>query len=262
MNHIDVNERTKTIKRMALHTLHGRWSEAFKVTLLMYAITTLPSAVLPFILNTTFTASALNIYTLVVSGPATLGISAYFMKVFRQKEGGIEDLLSAFNYMWKSFVLLILIVIKTFLWFFVLIIPGIIAAFRYSQAFFILADDPQKSPMQCIEESKSMMAGNKAKLFFLELSFFGWALLATIPTGIGSLLFGPDPSQITYAIGTDAKEIFLASLQIASEPLHPIIYLFSIGVVFLSVYTTAAHACFYDLANGNMQVQMKEEGDV
>ncbi|NCB41831.1 MAG: DUF975 family protein [Clostridia bacterium] len=262
MNHIYVNERTKTIKRMALHTLHGRWSEAFKVTLLMYAITILPSAIIPFIINTAFTASALNIYTMVVSGPVTLGISAYFMKVFRQKEGGIEDLLLAFNYMWKSFVLLILVVIKTFLWFLLFIIPGIVAAFRYSQAFFILADNPQKSPSQCIEESKSMMAGNKAKLFFLELSFLGWALLATIPTGIGSLLFGPDPSQVTYAIGADVEEIFWASLQAASEPLHPIIYVFSIGVVFLSIYTTAAHACFYDLANGNMQVQIKEESDV
>ena len=262
MNHIYVNERTKTIKRMALHTLNGRWGEAFKVTLLMYAITTLPSAVIPFVMNTAFTASALNVYTTVVSGPMTLGICAYFLQVFRQKESGIEDLLAAFNYMWKSFVLLVLIVVRTLLWSFVFIIPGIIAAFRYSQAFFILADNPQKTPGQCIEESKFLMVGNKAKLFFLELSFIGWAILATIPTGIGSLLFGPDPSQITYAIGADVEEIFIASLQAASEPLHPIIYLFSIGVVFLSIYTTAAHACFYDLANGNMQVKVSEEHDV
>ena len=171
---------------MALHTLRGRWAEAFKVTLLMYAITTLPSAVIPLISNTAFTASALNVYTMVVSGPTTLGISAYFLQVFRQKEGGIEDLLAAFNYMWKSFVLLVLITVKTLLWLLVFIIPGSIAAFNYIQAFFILADNPQKSPGQCIEESKRLMAGNKAKLFFLELSFIGWALLATIPTGIGS----------------------------------------------------------------------------
>lgn len=259
MNHIYVNERAKTIKLMARHTLRGRWTEALKVTFLMYVITTLPSAVIPVISNTAFTASALNVYTMVVSGPMTLGISAYFLQVFRQKESGIEDLLAAFNYMWKSFVLLVLVTVKTILWLFVFIIPGIIAAFNYSQAFFILADNPQKSPRQCIEESKHLMAGNKARLFFLELSFIGWALLATIPTGIGSLLFGPDPSQITYAVGADFKEIFLASLEVASEPLNPVIYLFSIGVVFLSVYTTASHACFYDLANGNMQVRIKEE---
>jgi uncharacterized membrane protein len=262
MNHIYVNEHTKTIKRMSLHTLNGRWREALKVTFLMYVITVLPSAIIPLIVNTAFTASAINVYTMVVSGPMTLGISAYFLKVFRQKESGIEDLLAAFNYMWKSFVLLMLITIRILLWSFVFIIPGIIAAFRYSQAFFILADNPQKTPRQCIEESKNLMIGNKGKLFFLELSFIGWALLATIPTGIGSLLFGPDPSQVTYAVGADVQEIFMASLQVASEPLNPIIYLFSIGVIFLSIYTTAAHACFYDLANGNMQVRLKEGNDV
>ena len=195
-------------------------------------------------------------------GPMTLGISVYFLKVFRQKESGIEDLLAAFNYMWKSFVLLIHIAIRVLLWSFLFIIPGMIAAFRYSQAFFILADNPQKTPRQCIEESKNMMIGNKAKLFFLELSFIGWAFLATIPTGIGSLLFGPDPSQITSAIGADAQDIFMASLQVASEPLNPIIYLFSIGVIFLSIYTTTSQACFYDLANGNMQVRLNEGNDV
>lgn len=259
MNHNYVNEPTKTIKRMSLHTLTGRWPEALKVTLLMYAITMLPSILFPFIVNNAFSSSALNVYTMVVNGPMTLGISLYFLKVFRQQESGIEDLLAAFNYMWKSFVLLMLILIRTFLWTLLFVIPGIIAALSYSQSFFILADNPQKTPRQCIEESKMMMIGNKAKLLFLELSFIGWAILATIPTGIGTFLFGPDTTQITYAIGADIKEIIMASLQAVSEPLNPIIYVFSIGVVFLSIYTTAAHACFYDLANGNMQVRIEDE---
>jgi len=262
MNHIFVNERTKTIRHMALHTLSGRWVEALKVTLLMYVITTLPSALIPLVSNTAFTASAINVYSLIVSGPVTLGISAYFLQVFRQKEGGIEYLLGAFNYMWKSLVLLILVTVRIMLWTFLFVIPGIIAAFRYSQAFFIMADNPQKTPRQCIEESKYLMDGNKGKLFLLELSFIGWAILAVIPSGIGSMLFGPDPSQITYSVGADAQEIFMASLELAAEPLNPIIYLFSIGVVFLSVYTTASHACFYDLVNGNMQVRAAEESDV
>ena len=87
---------------MSLHTLTGRWPEALKVTLLMYAITMLPSILFPFIVNNAFSSSALNVYTMVVNGPMTLGISLYFLKVFRQQESGIEDLLAAFNYMWKS----------------------------------------------------------------------------------------------------------------------------------------------------------------
>lgn len=262
MNHIYVTEQSRTIRRMALHTLSERWMEALKVTLLMYAITMLPSAIIPLISRTAFTMSALNIYTMMVTGPMTLGLSVYFLKVFRQKEGGIEDLLAGFHYMWKSFVLLILIWVKTFFWALLFIVPGIIAAFRYSQAFFILADNPEKTPRQCIVESSNMMMGNKAKLFFLELSFLGWAILATIPTGIGTMLFGLDPAQVTYEIGASMSEIFMAAIQTASTPINPIIYLFSVGVLFLNVYTTTAHACFYDLANGNMQVHLPEESDV
>jgi len=77
------------------------------------------------------------------------------------------------------------------LWTFCFIIPGIIAAIRYSQAFYILAQDSSKGVMQCIEESKWMMRGNKWKLFCLVLSFFGWALLAAIPVGIGYLWLIP-----------------------------------------------------------------------
>ena len=54
-----------------------------------------------------------------------------------------------------------------FLWSLLLIVPGIIAAIRYSQAFFILADDPSKGIRQCMDESKAMMNGNKMKYFCL-----------------------------------------------------------------------------------------------
>ena len=63
-------------------------------------------------------------------------------------------------------------------------IPGIIAALRYSQAFYILADDPSKNIMQCISESRDMMMGNKSKLFRLLLSFIGWGILASLASAI------------------------------------------------------------------------------
>ena len=62
-----------------------------------------------------------------------------------------------------------------------LLFPGVIAYYRYSQAIYILVDDPTKSPMQCIRESKAMMAGHKGELFALDLSFLGWYLLSLIP---------------------------------------------------------------------------------
>ncbi|MBR7127386.1 MAG: DUF975 family protein, partial [Lentisphaeria bacterium] len=47
---------------------------------------------------------------------------------------------------------------------------------------YILVDDPTKSAMQCLRESKALMRGHKWELFKLQFSFFGWALLASLPT--------------------------------------------------------------------------------
>ena len=69
-------------------------------------------------------------------------------------------------------------------WTNLLIIPGIIAAFRYAMAFFIIADDGKCGPLEALDRSKEMMKGNKWKFFCLYWRFFGWAVLcALIPIG-------------------------------------------------------------------------------
>ena len=45
--------------------------------------------------------------------------------------------------------------------------------------------------MDAINQSKEMMNGHKSKLFLLWLSFIGWAILASIPFGIGFLWLTP-----------------------------------------------------------------------
>ena len=70
------------------------------------------------------------------------------------------------------------------LWSCLFIIPGIIAAFRYSMAFYILADNPEMSGMEALKASKQMMKGHKMEFFLLQLSFLGWCLLAILTFGI------------------------------------------------------------------------------
>ena len=57
----------------------------------------------------------------------------------------------------------------------------IIAYYRYSQAMYLLVDDPKKSPIQCLRESRLLMQGHKGELFGLDLSFLGWYLLGAFP---------------------------------------------------------------------------------
>lgn len=81
------------------------------------------------------------------------------------------------------------------LWSLLLIIPGIIASLAYSQAYYIYKDSEAKgenlSVMDCISHSKELMAGNKGKLFLLELSFIGWHLIGALTFGLGYLFITP-----------------------------------------------------------------------
>lgn len=77
------------------------------------------------------------------------------------------------------------------LWTLLFIIPGLIAAYRYAMAFYILADNPDMGIFEIIGESKRMMAGNKLKFFLLQFSFIGWAILSFITLGLGFIFLLP-----------------------------------------------------------------------
>lgn len=62
-----------------------------------------------------------------------------------------------------------------------LMIPAMIASYRYRQAIYIMLDNPHMRALDCIRASKRMMSGRKGELFVLDLSFIGWALLTWIP---------------------------------------------------------------------------------
>jgi uncharacterized membrane protein len=72
-----------------------------------------------------------------------------------------------------------------------LIIPGVIAALSYSQAFYILNDKPGTEVMEALSLSKNTMDGYKTKLFMMWLNFVGWGLLCILTLGIGFLWLGP-----------------------------------------------------------------------
>ena len=87
-----------------------------------------------------------------------------------------------------------------------LIVPAIIAAFSYSMVFYILADNPDISPTNALKKSKEMMMGYKWKIFFLGLSFLGWALLAILTLGIGLLWLMPYIQVSTINFYEDIKD--------------------------------------------------------
>lgn len=173
-----------------------------------------------------------GLYGLLVTGAFTLGITLFFLAMFRKQLVSVGDMFLGFERFGKALGLFLFQSLFIFLWLLLFIVPGIIASIRYSQAFFILADDPTKGIRQCMDESKVMMKGNKAKYFCLSLSFIGWLILASIPAGV--------LSGIDVSLGLTGFASLIMSL-IAS--------LFTAPVV---AYMYSAYAGFYEILAGHL----------
>ena len=77
------------------------------------------------------------------------------------------------------------------LWTCLLVVPGIIKSFAYSQAVYLVLEDPTISAMGAIKKSNNIMKGHKMELFVLIISFILWILLAYVTVGIALIFVGP-----------------------------------------------------------------------
>ena len=94
--------------------------------------------------------------------------------------------------MGAGFFMQLLRSIYIFLWSLLFVIPGIYAAYGYAMTPYILLENPEMTANEAITKSKELMHGNRWRLFCLEISFIGWALLAALLTlGIGVLWLKP-----------------------------------------------------------------------
>ena len=74
-----------------------------------------------------------------------------------------------------------------FLWTLLFFIPGFVKSYSYAMAYFVHIDHPELTANQCITESRRLMDGNKWRLFCLDISFIGWAIVGALVCGIGTL---------------------------------------------------------------------------
>ena len=110
-----------------------------------------------------------------------VGFTIFALNTVRMTSPVLGNLLDGFGMMPRLLWLLILEHLFIVLWSLLFVIPGIIAAYRYSLAVYIMIDHPELSAMDCIRESKRMTTGFKSELFKLDLSFVLWLLLSAMP---------------------------------------------------------------------------------
>ncbi len=128
-------------------------------------------------------APAYVIYLLINVSSVMLsaGMTIFVLNVARRAENSVGNLFDGFAQFWRVIALYLLEWVFIFLWSLLLIVPGIIAMYRYRLAIYLLLEHPEMRVMDCIRESKRLMSGRKGELFVLDLSFIGWSLLELIP---------------------------------------------------------------------------------
>lgn len=256
---IIITERSQSLRQLGRNALRGKWMQAIMAVVIYTLVLDVPVAIFDNLFGVNManlvtndgytydmdvemysqlynsmpqTSFLSSIWVILISGALVLGLKIFFLAAFRGHNVVAKDVFLGFERFGKALGLLLFQSLFVFLWSLLFIVPGIIAAIRYSQAFYVLADDPNKSIRQCMNESKFMMQGNKAKYFALCLSFIGWGILATLP---GSILQG------IVGTMTDSKAAIAVVTVIAALMITP---------VYAYIYSTMAG--FYEILAGHL----------
>ncbi len=132
-----------------------------------------------------------GLFIFIIGGMVMLGYRQYCVKLCLGVDASVGELFVHKNQLVKAVALNLVMGLMIALWTLLFVIPGIVATYRYAMAPYIMAENPDIGIMEAIEESKQMMNGHKMDLFWLHLSFLGWAFLCVFTLGIGALWLNP-----------------------------------------------------------------------
>lgn len=129
-----------------------------------------------------------------------VGGRKYFIKAAKERNSQMEELGFGFSSGSYFNILKTMLIrsILTFLWFLLLLVPGVIKSYAYGMVPYILADNPSMDAMRAIDLSNQMTKGHKMNIFVLDLSFLGWYILGLLLLGLGIYFVHPYKNA-TYA---------------------------------------------------------------
>ena len=171
--------RNSEIRRAARYALKGNWTQAVLATLVFTLITA--------------AAGSIPFAGLLVVCPLAFGFMLCFLRLVRGEDSSemVGDQFNVFSKYGRYLGVSLLYTLYIILWTLLFIIPGIIMSYAYAMTPYIANDRPDLDAADCIHESRVMMKGYKWKLFCLDLSFIGWAILCIFTLGIGFLWLQP-----------------------------------------------------------------------
>lgn len=278
---IVVMESCKNMRKLGRTALEGNWVKASLVAFMFYALIEIPVFIInyffgreivvdmakqlnlgPEFKNAVYTVTfspMSNLYQLLIMGPMIMGLTMFFVKMFRTKDGGAIDLFKGSEQFVRNMGLFLYMFLFTMLWSLIPLaglILGPIAALRYSQSFIIMLDHPEYPIPMCVNESKRMMMLNKGKLFLLMLSFLGWILLAGLISGIIGSIVG----MVTMGGVSDFGSMS-EPMQFSSTTTFLLEIVSGLAMCPVMAYMCSTSVAFYEILTGKIQAEVYYPGE-
>lgn len=174
--------------------------------------------------------SIVALVSIILGGATKFGYAKFLFKFLNKEEVAVSDLFSEYSRIGSGFVMNLLTGIYLVLWTLLFFPVGIVKSFSYALTPYIMAENPNVGANEAITMSREMMNGNKGKLFFLKLSFIGWALLLVL---LAMVLIFP------------VAVAFVASEVLGMVAILAYFLIITVASTYLTTYMETAGAAFY-----------------
>ena len=190
-------------------------------------------------LRMTFASGFSTFVQYIFQGIISFGMCVTLLKCIKNdSQGWFSSAFGGFARPLEMFWLTLLMMIKVVLWALLLIIPGIIACFRYALAWYVKAENPDMGANACIKRSCELMDGRKWNLALFGLSYTGWVFLAILPIIVASCVMAA--SRAGFQPGEEATPDIVSVLVACG------LFLVSfVMIAFVSMYLAVGKAIFY-----------------
>lgn len=255
----------KTIRAMARQMGKGLYWKGVALLLACQVLVNAPVVIGQALTDSDFILNLLSLTGTILQVAASLGTARCFMLAFRGYNVTVDNFTESFYLTPKGVILMVLFAAGVFLRSLLLVVPGVIYSIACSQQTYILIDNPQLRPVECLQASRAMMMGNKMKYFKLQLSFIGWHILGILPYSVYQALAGPKFPTFALQSALSLDDLVAIydeySYQLAAfNNTLPAIILNALTVLVM-VYVYMAQVCFYDLVSGNLVVSDSTEAE-
>lgn len=182
----------------------------------------------------------LSIGASLIGIPLALSFKSVMLRRARRQSVPAGALKAGFRLFWRALVLQIITGVYIALWTCLLVVPGLIAAYRYRFAPYLLADHPDYTPSRALRESCRLTRGHKGGLLRLDLRFFYYY----IPLGAAQLLMNLTTLLDTLAIYELSLPVLSYEQALAAYVCGAL--LACVCYALFAAHLTASTALFYD----------------